>query len=64
VESTLAEVLILKRLGEIGFYKIVNRVGRKILGGFLGTARRSHMACGSLERVRAPNDRITITYWY
>jgi hypothetical protein len=36
VESTLAEVLILKEFGDSRFYGIVNRVGRKILGEFEG----------------------------
>jgi hypothetical protein len=34
VESALAEVLILKELGEGSFYKIVICVGRRILEGF------------------------------
>ena len=32
MESTLAEVLILKELGDSGYYKMVTYVGRKILG--------------------------------
>jgi len=36
VESTLVEVLILNGLGEGGFYKVVTRVGRKILVEFEG----------------------------
>ena len=36
MESTLAEVLILKELGGGWFYGIVNSVGRKILGEFEG----------------------------
>jgi hypothetical protein len=34
VESTLAEVLILKKLGAGGSYKVVTRVRRKILRDF------------------------------
>jgi hypothetical protein len=34
VESTVVEVLILKRLGEGGFYEVVTWEGLKILPGF------------------------------
>jgi hypothetical protein len=34
VESTVVEVLILKRLGEVAFYEVVTWVGLKILQGF------------------------------
>jgi hypothetical protein len=34
VESTVVEVLILKELGETGFYEVVTSEGLKILGGF------------------------------
>jgi hypothetical protein len=36
VEPTLAEVLILNDLGEGGFDKVVNYVGRRMLGEFEG----------------------------
>ena len=36
MESTLAEVLILKGLGGGGFYKLVTREGPKVLRGFEG----------------------------
>ena len=36
MESTLLEVLILNGLGEGGFCKVVNQVGRKILAEFEG----------------------------
>jgi hypothetical protein len=36
VESTLAEVLILDGLGDNGFYKVVTRVGLKVLEEFEG----------------------------
>jgi hypothetical protein len=36
VESTLAEVLILNELGNDGFYKVVTRVGLKVLEEFEG----------------------------
>ena len=36
MESTLAEVLILKELGDGVFYKIVTYVGRRILVEFEG----------------------------
>ena len=36
MESTVAEVLILKELEEVWFYKLVNGVGRKILMEFEG----------------------------
>jgi hypothetical protein len=36
VESTLAEVLILDGLGNDGFYRVVTRVGLKILVEFEG----------------------------
>jgi len=36
VESTVVEVLIVKELGENGFYEMVTWVGLKILGEFEG----------------------------
>ena len=36
MESTLVEVLILKELGDGGYYKVVTCVGRRILGEFEG----------------------------
>jgi len=36
VESTVVEVLILKELGDIGFYIVVARVGLEVLDEFEG----------------------------
>jgi len=57
------EVLILNGLRKVGIYKVVTRVGLKILVGLRDRAAEAHYL-REHGQIPCPKDPRSITYWY